>query len=260
MLIINADDWGASKAITARILHCLQNDVIDSVSAMVFMANSEEAAQLTLENGIDTGLHLNFTEPFSAKNVPAELRSSQLKIISYLRSCKLSQLIYNPLLRKDFAYVFSSQYNEFTRLFARKPARIDGHNHMHLCANMLVGNYIPHRTFVRRNNCFFKGEKCTLNRVYRSIIDQIIIRRYSCTNYFFHINQIIYKNNESQKIFVNKLRELSRSCVLELLAHPNQRTNFEFITSNKFIHLTSRIQRGNFAQLQINANSKMRNI
>ena len=67
MLIINADDWGASKAITARILHCLQNDAIDSVSAMVFIADSENAARLTLENGIDTGLHLSFTEPFFRK-------------------------------------------------------------------------------------------------------------------------------------------------------------------------------------------------
>ena len=181
-----------------------------------------------------------------------------MKITSYLRSCKLSQLIYNPLLRNDFAYVFFSQYNEFTRLFASKPARIDGHNHMHLCANMLVGNFIPHRTFVRRNNSFFKGEKCTLNRVYRSIIDQIIIRRYSCTDFFFHINQIIDKNNAGQKLFVNKLREFSRTCIIELLAHPNQRTNFEFLTSNKFFHLISRIQRGNFAQLQVNARSKMR--
>ncbi|PYL02866.1 MAG: chitooligosaccharide deacetylase, partial [Verrucomicrobia bacterium] len=66
MLIINADDWGCSVAETDAALRCYKGGRITSVSAMVFMEDSERAAELAKENELDVGLHLNFTDKFTA--------------------------------------------------------------------------------------------------------------------------------------------------------------------------------------------------
>src|SRR5579863_5715924 len=61
LLIINADDWGVNREATDRTLDCVLRKTVSSASAMVFMEDSERAAQLALEAGVDTGLHLNLT-------------------------------------------------------------------------------------------------------------------------------------------------------------------------------------------------------
>ena len=66
MLIINADDWGRSLAETDAALECYKAGRITSASAMVFMGDSERAAELAKENKLDVGLHLNFTDRFTA--------------------------------------------------------------------------------------------------------------------------------------------------------------------------------------------------
>ena len=40
-------------------------------------------------------------------------------------------------LTASFEYVVQAQLEEFERLYGKPPARIDGHHHMHLCANVL---------------------------------------------------------------------------------------------------------------------------
>ena len=72
MLIINADDWGRSRAETNAALECYQHGRITSVSAMVFMNDSERAAEIAREHNLDAGLHLNFTDPFTNR-IPARL-------------------------------------------------------------------------------------------------------------------------------------------------------------------------------------------
>ena len=56
---------------------------------------------------------------------------------------KYSQLLYNPFLRKEFSYSYKAQSEEFTRLFGKPPSHIDGHHHMHLCANLLLSSLVP---------------------------------------------------------------------------------------------------------------------
>jgi len=61
MLIINADDWGRSRTETDAALQCYEKGRITSASAMVFMEDSERAADIAKENQVDVGLHLNFS-------------------------------------------------------------------------------------------------------------------------------------------------------------------------------------------------------
>ena len=77
LLVINADDWGRDRDTTQRIFECFQRKTVSAVSAMVFMEDSERAASTAREHGIDAGLHLNFTTPFSALNTPKRLVERQ---------------------------------------------------------------------------------------------------------------------------------------------------------------------------------------
>ena len=54
-LVINADDWGRTRDTTDRTLECHERGSVSSVSAMVFMEDSERAAALARERDMDAG-------------------------------------------------------------------------------------------------------------------------------------------------------------------------------------------------------------
>ncbi|NLP04050.1 MAG: ChbG/HpnK family deacetylase [Fibrobacter sp.] len=250
MLIINADDWGATNIITQRIHRCFQAGAVDSVSAMVYMGDSERAAELAKSENLDTGLHVNFTEPFTGKNVSAHLQHSQEKIIRWLMKSKFSQVIYNPFLKKDFEYVFKSQYQEYTRLYNKVPSRIDGHNHMHLCANMLFSRNIPEGTIVRKNITFTDNQnKSRLNKLFRKRVDSILKKRFICTDYFFHIRQITSSENSICYPALNQIIDLAERYILEVLAHPGQQIDSDFLTNTEFLRRIASVPRCSFANL-----------
>jgi hypothetical protein len=101
MLIINADDWGRSVAETDAALKCCKGGRITSLSAMVFMEDSERAADLAKENQLDVGLHLNFSEKFTANQYPQILANYHHKIVRFLRGNRYAQLLYNPFCEKN---------------------------------------------------------------------------------------------------------------------------------------------------------------
>ncbi|MCK5231874.1 MAG: ChbG/HpnK family deacetylase, partial [Desulfobulbaceae bacterium] len=167
MLIITADDYGKTRHTTANILKCFSSKRITSASAMVFMEDSERAASLSQNSDLEIGLHLNFTEPFNACCVPPNIRQHQNEIAAYLNKNKFTQIIYNPFLSDSFKFLFRAQQEEFVRLYGKLPDFINGHHHMHLCANVLGGNIIPKSTRVRRTFTFDPGEKSFFNLLYR---------------------------------------------------------------------------------------------
>ncbi|MDO5576798.1 MAG: ChbG/HpnK family deacetylase, partial [Fibrobacter sp.] len=231
MIIINADDWGAEVGITDRILSCVDCKKVNSVSAMVFMKDSERAAKIALEKGIDTGLHLNFTLAFSS-DVPRRMRHCHESVISFLTKHKFSQIIYNPFLKREFAYVYQKQVDEYCRLYQKNAVRIDGHNHMHLCANIIWEHLIPQGTFVRRNYSFIENEKSFFNRKYRAIVDSMVKKRYKCTDYFFNIQQIV--NTFTGNGNVDTLKTILKNSLSEILAHPGQEKDYRIINSTMF--------------------------
>jgi hypothetical protein len=85
----------------------LQGGRITSVSAMVFMADSERAAKLAKESELDAGLHLNFSETLPEKNNSGRLSECHNRLVRYLRRNKYSQLFYNPSAERVFLFVRS---------------------------------------------------------------------------------------------------------------------------------------------------------
>ncbi len=126
MLIINADDWGRSQLDTDSTLECYRKRRVSSVSAMVFMSDSNRAAQLAEKYELDVGLHLNFSEAFTSNSAPQAVISAHTRIRRFLCLNKYAQLLYNPLLTKPFELVVTAQLEEFDRLYSRIPSHIDG--------------------------------------------------------------------------------------------------------------------------------------
>jgi predicted glycoside hydrolase/deacetylase ChbG (UPF0249 family) len=241
MLIINADDFGRSRAETDAALRCYQGGRITSVSAMVFMSDSERAAELAKENEVDAGLHLNFSEAFTDGRCPGSLRDCHNRIVGFLKRNKYAQILYNPSLRKEFAYSYNAQAEEFLRLFGRAPSHIDGHHHMHLCANMLLSNMIAAGMKMRRNFSFWPGEKSLLNRTYRALVDRWLARRYQLADYFFDLTQCI----RDEKL--DRVVALAKSNNVELMTHPMLQFESEYLMSDQFQVMLQRLEVGGYA-------------
>jgi chitin disaccharide deacetylase len=231
LLVINADDWGRDPETTERILECVRRGVVSSVSAMVFMQDSERAAETARERDIDAGLHLNLTTPFSGANCSARLAQHQQRIARCLRRYRLAQVQFHPTLIRSFEYVVSAQLEEFSRLYGRTPARLDGHHHMHLCANVLLGRLLPPVTIVRRNFSFEPGEKSFANRLYRRAIDRILARRHRLTDFFFSLAPLD-PPARLQGIF-----GLARQFAVEVETHPANPDEYRFLSSREIFAL-----------------------
>jgi predicted glycoside hydrolase/deacetylase ChbG (UPF0249 family) len=223
LLIVNADDWGRDQQTTERTLDCIRCGAVSSVSAMVFMEDSERAAVIARERHIDAGLHLNFTAPFSAPGSPAQLVEHQQRLSAYLRRHRLAQAMFHPGLASSFRYVVKAQLDEFQRLYGKTPERIDGHHHMHLCSNVLLGGLLPAGTVVRRNFSFQTGEKSPFNRLYRLMVDRILARRHRLTDYFFSLPPLS-PAERLQQIF-----SLARDYVVEVETHPVNPEEYRFL-------------------------------
>src|SRR5438270_10961835 len=129
-LIVNAEDCGRDRETTNRTMDCVRCGTVSSVSAMVFMEDSERAAAITRDQGIDVGLHLNFTSQFSASRISSQLAAHHQRLSQYLLRSRLSQVVFEPGLTRSFEYVVAAQRCEFTRLYGKEPERLDGHHHM----------------------------------------------------------------------------------------------------------------------------------
>jgi chitin disaccharide deacetylase len=228
-LIINADDWGLDRETTDRIWDCVARKTVSSTSAMVFMEDSARAAAIARERAVPTGIHLNFTEPFTGSNLPSKVVDNHQRVAAYLRRRRINQAVFHPGLRQAFEYITKAQLEEYGRLYGELPQRIDGHHHMHLAANVVFDSLLPAETFVRRNFSFESGEKGFINRVYRRFVDRKIARRHAVSDYFFGL--IPLKPAER----LSRIFSLARNFVVEVETHPIRQEEFNFLNEGELL-------------------------
>lgn len=238
MLIVNADDLGRCREDTDSALACHARGRITSTSAMVFMADSSRAAALARDTTLPIGLHLNLSEPFSAPQVPAELRARHDRVCRFLRSSRYALLLFHPLLARDFAEVVTAQFAEFRLLYGREPSHVDGHQHMHLCSNVLAQGLLPPGARVRRSFTFGRGEKSRLNRWYRAALDRALARRYVLTDGFYSLSQQM-KQSSLDAVLSRASHEQ-----VELMVHPTWPNEYEFLMSDAFAAALARAGAG----------------
>jgi predicted glycoside hydrolase/deacetylase ChbG (UPF0249 family) len=228
MLIINADDVGRVTAATDLALSCYERRRITAASAMVFMDDSERAAELASAHGIEIGLHINLSEAFSAKSVSGSLREDHERVCRFLTSNKYALLIYNPVLSREFRRVVNAQFDEFHRLYGKPPSHLDGHQHMHLASNILAHQILPPGSTVRASFSPRHGERASVKSVYRALVRHRLRRHYRTSDYFFAL---------SHHLCVERLEHviaLARDARVELMTHPAVPREYEFMMSDAF--------------------------
>ncbi len=225
---MNADDWGRDPNTTDRIRDCIGLGAVSSTSAMVFMEDSLRAGSLARDHGVDTGLHLNFTTAFTGQQISSRLLEHQGRIARYLSRNRFARTLYHPGLVSSFKYLVAAQLEEYERVYGTRPDRIDGHHHMHLCANVLFGDLLPKGILVRRNFTFPPNEKGRLNRFYRAYIDRQVAKRNRVVDYLFQVVPI-EPMERLRRIFT-----LANSAVVELETHPVLGDEYQFLSSGKF--------------------------
>lgn len=225
VIIMNADDWGLGPQTTRCILDCARAGALSSVSAMVFMEISEEAASLAREHEIDAGLHLNLTTAFTGTRASSQLREHHERVIAYLRRRRLHRAVFNPFLMNSFEYVTKAQIEEFSRLYGSAPRHLDGHHHMHLCMNVLLQQLLPAGALVRRNKSSLAGERGLADRCYRGLRDGLLTRRHCTTDYFFDLVPL-----EGERL--KKIVQLGRQWDVEVAAHPDNEEEYKFLMND----------------------------
>jgi chitin disaccharide deacetylase len=111
-LIVNADDFGASRGVNRGILECHTSGVVTSTSLMVTGRAVHEAVAMSHDHpGLSVGLHWDV---FGEGE----------------RQFDLSDL---PAVRSEFR----RQVEEFYRLIGRMPTHIDSHHHLHRRTELL---------------------------------------------------------------------------------------------------------------------------
>jgi len=243
VLIINADDWGRSPEETDAALECYRAGRLTSVSAMVFMQDSERGANLAKDAGLtDVGLHLNLSQRYNAASNGSV--AAHETIVRFLTKSKYAVLLYNPGLRRAFKQVFQAQFDEFVRLYGKEPSHIDGHQHRHLCANLLVDRVIPPGYVVRRNFTFAPGDKGIVNRSFRRIMDSWLANRYRIVDLFYSLKTCLRQGQLSRLT-------AARDKVVELMVHPVNRDEASWLIGKDFEELTTGIPLGSFSQVQV---------
>jgi len=131
MLIVNADDFGASPNASDPVVELFARGVVSSASAMVRMQDTARAAPLAREHGIPTGLHLNLTLPFNGPAVPAPTRERQRRLTeTFGRESWLGARHEKPDAQL-LADVIEDQLECFREAFG-EPTHLDGHHHIHV--------------------------------------------------------------------------------------------------------------------------------
>jgi hypothetical protein len=227
VLIVNADDWGQDSLTTDTALECIRRGAVSSVSAMVFMADSERAAGLAGEWAIEAGLHLNLTTPFSAPTCPLPLARRQQELARYLSGNRVNRAVFHPGLARTFAHVVRAQIAEFRRLYGVEPTRFDGHHHMHLCANILLQRLLPAGTLVRRSFAVQPGQTGPWQRLYRRGVDGLLARRHHMVDFFFDVAPL------RPAARLQRIASLARRFAVEVETHPVRPEEYRFLAGGE---------------------------
>jgi predicted glycoside hydrolase/deacetylase ChbG (UPF0249 family) len=216
-LIVNADDYGHDAATSDKILDCFARRAITSATSMVYMRDSERAAQAARDRGLPVGLHLNLTEPFDDPATPPAVRARQARLVRYFAATPSAHWVYNPVVHRGLESAIADQLTAFHRLFGVAPTHVDGHHHIQECPNVVLAGPLEPGTRVRRSYTFMAGEKSATNRAVRAAINALITRRFRSTHYFFDLRWL--HPRFCGRGFAERTA-LARSAAVELMVHP----------------------------------------
>ena len=133
VIAINADDLGYCSERDKGILRAFEVGGVTSASLLVSGPTAESASREALENGLEMGLHLNFTEGrpvCGGEAVPSLLGSDGVTFMKkpvFWRAAANGNVSPEDVRKEALA-----QLHLFRKMTGRDPAHVDGHNHVHV--------------------------------------------------------------------------------------------------------------------------------
>lgn len=226
LLIINADDWGHDVETTDAIARVFELGSITSASAMVFMADSERAAEQARAVGLPTGLHLNLTEPYSGDGVPDGVRERQLRLAEHVTGGRLARWTWSRPAAALVREVAADQIARYGELYGRPPAHVDGHLHMHLAPAVLLSGALAGVASVRPSFTFRPADKPLPNRLLRGVLNVYLRRRFTTARHFFSIRTIHPRLGGRG---LDEALAISGESSVEVMTHPGWKDELELL-------------------------------
>ena len=124
-LIINADDFGLSNAVTYGIYDCIKRGVVTSTTQMMNTKATELASELIIKNpDLKVGLHTNISYGKPLTNCPSLIKDGYfIKPKDLLNDDNYDE--------KEIYLELKAQYNKFLKLNNKKPTHLDSHLYAH---------------------------------------------------------------------------------------------------------------------------------
>ncbi|MDR2939939.1 MAG: chitin disaccharide deacetylase [Clostridiales bacterium] len=125
-LIVNADDFGLTKAVNLGIIEAFKNGIVRSTTLMPNQDATEHAAELAKENtGLGIGVHLTLT---AGRPLLGGHKSIVKEDGSFLGQGALFESTIDPI---ELESEFDAQINKVINL-GIKITHLDSHHHVHL--------------------------------------------------------------------------------------------------------------------------------
>lgn len=246
LLIVNADDFGLDHQSTDAILERFRAGSITSATALVWMSDSERAAELGTRAGLPVGLHLNLIEAFSGADVPDDVAATQRRVVDRMRSGGTRALLYDPRWSSEFERCISDQLRRFQELYGRLPTHIDGHRHMHLALNALFARALAPIARCRRAVNRLPTESPAYKQFGRAMLSQLVRLRFFTTSWCYSLGPL-YPSLGGAGI-EEKLALADRTS-LELIVHPGYQDELEVLRTAEWQELLSGRALGSYEAL-----------
>jgi predicted glycoside hydrolase/deacetylase ChbG (UPF0249 family) len=130
-LIVNADDYGMTPAVSRGIREVHQRGIVSSTSVMIGMAGADEAVRVAQSETPDLGLGLHFT--LAGKTMSPVLPPEQIQSLvrpdgKFYDEPEWSQ-INHQFDEDEIASELHAQFNRFVQVANRLPTHFDSHYH-----------------------------------------------------------------------------------------------------------------------------------
>lgn len=250
LLIVNADDFGGNPLATARIVECFAANRITSTTAMVYMQDSANAAQIARDAGdvrLAVGLHLNLTQAFDDPSTPAAIRERQAQAVRYFAGRRAARFTFNPALMRLVERCVNDQLDGFRTLYGREPTHIDGHNHVHMSPTVLLA--LPRATPVRTGESGLAGAGSggSAAEHVRRARHRFIAHRHLTTARFYAINRLGDRPTASD---MHALLAAAGRHSVEIMTHPDRDGDYRLLMSDQWREALAEHRLGSFADLR----------
>lgn len=252
LLVVNADDWGGSEATTDAILRTFEAGRITSTSGMVYMPDSDRAAEIAKRERLPVGLHLNLTEPFTDPSTPSPVRERQRRVAARLAgtgsdghpgTARLRKWLYDPTIRADVDRAIADQLERFEALYGGAPTHFDGHNYVDVCPNVFLSAAIPAGSRMRNSLDCYPLER-SAKGVLRALRQRLRSHRTRSTRYLLHIADLRLDEDAPDPRL-----ELAHGAPVEVMGHPDDEAELAALMSPAWKRALAEHRLGSFADL-----------